>query len=223
MMPSSAVSKVNLIASAENASKLLGKVEGAVITNGKVELLLFKEIPVVGSLSAYTGSETVRVKLCIRDKSESAQVKGNQRVDPDFIFPSVTFENGVAAVKLDDAFKVGFITITDIPGVYNNSGANIRFTRPDENKKGTTYIHDTKGEIKDGTLTVKYYRAEEGDYMPYTGAMDITVTMGSAQDTVSADMMALGLRQAAVPLRLLFKAQMAGDNVSMGFAQGVKQ
>jgi hypothetical protein len=219
------MSASKIFASAEDASKIMGKVTGAAIADGKVELLLFKEVPIVGNLTAYTANETVRVKLCIRDTADSFQAKGSKTtgVEPDFILPAVTFKSGVAEVSLKDAFKVGSVTITGIPAVYNDSGANVRFNRPDEKKKNTTHIHDTKGNIKDGNLTVKYYRTEEGNYTPYTGALDITVTMGSPQDTRRTDMMALGLDQVAVPLRLLFRAQAADDNAVLSFDQGAKQ
>jgi len=225
---SSKSNKVSIIASGQDASKIMGKIEGAAITDGSVQLLLFKKIPVVGTLAAYTGSDTVRVILSIRDTAESDQDegKGIQRVDPEFIFPSVKFEKGVASVKISDAFKVGFLTITGIPKVYNSNInlASIRFTRPDEKKKNTNWLHDTKGEIKDGMLTVKYYRgSEEGNYTPYTGMLDITVAMGSPQSTVKSDMAAIGLQEAAVPIKLLFKAQMTNDNATLDFAQGVKQ
>jgi len=219
----STTNKVNIIASTADTNKVLSTVKGVVIANGEVKLLLFKPIPVVGGLTAYTDSKAVRVELCIRDTDESSQKSPNQRVEPDFIFPSITFKDGAAVVKLDDAFKVGYITITGIPSVYNDSNANIRFNRPDEKKKGTTYIHDTRGKINNGTLTVKYYRDEENNYMPYTGTADITAVMGSPKDTHTTDMMALGVKDAAVPLKILFKAQMTNDNATLNLAEGIKQ
>jgi len=188
-----------LFASASDASKVLGKVEGAVITNGEVKLLLFKPIPIVGSLIAYTDSKTFRIELCIRDTEESPQKPSIPvKVEPDFIFPSVTFKNGVATVKLNDAFKVGILTITGFPPGDDGS-ANIKFNRPDEKKKGQIWFHDTYGKINNGTLTVKYYREEEINYMPYTGMVDIVL------------------------LGRLFKAQMTNDNATLNFADGVKK
>jgi len=201
------------------------KTEGTVITNGEVKLLLFKS-GMLG-LTPYTDSKTVlRIELCIRDTAESSQEAPSQSkkqiatVDPDFIFPSITFKDGVAAVKLDDAFKVGIITVTGIPSVYNGSRANIRVAQPDG--KGIRY-YDNIGEIKSGTLTVKYYRHLEKNYMPYTGTADVTVTMGSTQSTVATDMMALGVRDAAVPLKILFKAQLTNDSATLNLTDGIKQ
>jgi len=213
----SARNKVNIFASAQDASKIMGKIEGATITNGSVQLLLFKKIPVVDSFANYTGSDTVRVKLCLRDTAESDQnnVKEIKRVEPDFIFPSVKFDKGVASVKLSDAFKVGSITITGIPKDYNDDGdATVRFARPDEKKKNTTWLHETEGVIKNGTLTVKYYRGrEEGDYTPYTGIVGITVFMGSNIFWGGAE-----------PIKLSFKAvQVTNDNATLDFSQGEKQ
>jgi len=210
--------KVIIFASADDASKPLGKIEGAVITNGSVKLLLFKKVPVVGVFAAYTGSDTVRVKLCLRDTAESDQDegKGIKRVEPDFIFPSIKFDKGVASVKLSDAFKVGSITITGIPSVYSGrfNGTTVRFARPDEKRKNSTYLHETEGIIKNGTLTVKYYRGrEEGDYTPYTGIVGITVFMGSNIFWGGAE-----------PIKLLFKSvQVTNDNATIDFSQGEKQ
>lgn len=219
----SSSSKINLIASAADTNKVLSTVKGEVITNGEVKLLLFKQVPIVGGLAAYTDSKTIRVELCIRDTEESSQKTPNQKVEPDFIFPSVTFKNGVAAVKLDDAFKVGILTITSIPSNYEisnvTSDANIRFTRPDEKKKGTTYIHDTRGKIKNGTLTVKYYRDEENNYMPYTGMADITVAIRYTYD--SSVTVIGGSREESH--KILFKAQMTNDNATLNFAESLKQ
>jgi hypothetical protein len=216
-------SKVNLIASTADTNKLLSTVKGVVIANGEVKLLLFKTIPFVGGLTAYSDSKTVRVELCIRDTEESSQKSPNQNVEPDFIFPSITFKNGAAAVKLNDAFKVGLLTITGVPSNYEisdvTSDANIRFTRPDEKKKGTTYTHDTKGKIKNGTLTVKYYRDEENNYMPYTGIADITVAMKYRYD--SSVTVIGGSREESH--KILFKAQMTNDNAALDFAEGIKQ
>jgi len=217
--------KVYIIASAQDASKMMGKVEGAVIADGSVKLLLFKKIPVLGGLIAYTGSDTVRVILSIRDKTESDQDegKGIERVVPEFIFPSVKFENGVASVKASDGFKVGYLTITGIPSVYNSNTylANVNFARPDEKKKNTNWLYYTKGTIKNDTLTVKYYRGSEGNYTPYTGMVEITVTMGWPQSREAMDMAAIKHQEIAIPIKVSFKAQVTNDNATLDFAQGV--
>jgi len=223
------LAKINLFASATDVSKVMSleKVEGAVITNGEVKLLLFK--PSFLGYTAFTDSKTFRIELCIKDTAASDQ-DSKAVADryngwaPDFIFPAITFKDGVAEVKLDDAFKVGYLTITGIPGVYNNSGANIRFNRPDEKKKGVINIYDTTGNIKNGTLTVKYYRdREDTNYMPYTGTAEIIVNMGSAQDQGAVDMMILGVKDVAIRLKLLFKVQMTNDNATVSFSEGIKQ
>jgi len=218
-----ASSKVNIIASSADTDKIMRTVKGVAVTNNEVKLFLFKQVPVVGTLAAYTDSKTVRVELCVRDTEESSQKEGNKSIEPDFIFPSITFKNGVAAVKLDDAFKVGILTITGIPSNYEisnvTSDANIRFTRPDEKKKNTTYIHDTTGKINNGTLTVKYYREEEDNYIPYTGMADITVAMKYTYD--SSVTVIGGSREESH--KFLFKAQITNDNATLNFAEGIKQ
>jgi hypothetical protein len=216
-------SLTKIFASGEDASKLMGKIKGAVITNGTVDLLLFKQVPLVDSYTAYTGNQTVRIEICIGDTEESAHVKPD--IAPDFIFASMTFQNGVAEAKLDDAFKVGFITITGIPDVYNGSEANIYVEIP--HGKSSIYPYTIYGDIKNGTVTAKHYsrisRFSEDDYTPYTGTLDIKVKMGSTQSTVATDMTLLGVWQAAVPIELLFKAaQMTDDNATLDFAQGIK-
>jgi len=205
------------------------KPKGAVITNGEVNLLIYKDVPFAG-LTAYKGSDTIRIELCIRDTEESYQAMAKTTSPPpgfdrtpDFIFPSVTFENGTATAKWDDAFKVGSITVTGIPGVYNRSTARININLPDEKNKRGTYLYNINGVIQDGTVTAKFYRENEDNYMPFTGTQDINVNMGSPQGTVATDLAGLGLVQSAVPLQLLFKAQMTNDNSTLDFAQGIKQ
>jgi len=218
--------KVPLIASADDLSKFLSeKIEGAVIKDGSVKLLLFKKIPVVGTFTAYTGSETVRIILCIRDTAESDQDegKGIQRIEPEFIFPSVKFEKGVASVKISDAFKPGLITITGIPSVYNVRGAsaNVLIARPDEKDKHKTWLCNTKGEIKNGTLTVKYYRGSERNYTPYTGMLEIQIAMGYPQSREAMDIAFIEGRELAMPIKVVFKTQVTNDNATLDFAQGV--
>ena len=177
------------IASAEDPRGLMGKIEGAVITNGEARLLIFRDAPM--GLAPYTGSNTMRVEFCVRDTADSLQERESSLLivdkEPDFIFNSVTFENGSATVKWDDVFEVGSITITGLP--YNTGSVTIVPTLRLEDDRGRPYIptYSLEGRAVNvtaalnSTVTVKFYRGGERDgygYTPFNGTANVLLRPG---------------------------------------------
>jgi hypothetical protein len=170
-------------------------------------------MPFVG-LTTYNNSETTRIEFCIRDTAESSQASSNNVSDkkPDFIFKSVTFENGVAVAKWDDAFEVGSITITGIPGFYRNGQGSINLSLSFQKGSGQDIYHysiaDTRDIVDATTWKAKFYRDKEAEYIPYNGTTNITLVLVGPADSP----------------RFLFEAvQITDDKATLDFARGFKQ
>lgn len=175
--------------------------------------------------SGYIGNDTVdSITININDTSESKYFTS----EPDFAFASsVTFKNGVAAVKWDDAFKVGIsITINNIPAQYISTAKELYadvfiYVEPDTTAVlgKPLFLMGSYGHnrIENDNVTIKIYKENQGPYLPavLNGTKSVMVGLPSGKiastGTVTYDY-------------FLFKAvQITDGNAVLDFRQGVKQ
>jgi hypothetical protein len=206
-----------IIASAEKPSDQ-HPATGTVIRNGEVTLLLYTKASFGASMNPfgnksppYTGSDTVEVLLLLEDKAEKAL---NDQ-GPDAIFASVTFENGVADVKWEDASKIGSIIITGSSPEYNGYWTRIDFKS--DATGGLEKVLKNGPTVENGTITVKMMTMDgsgKNTVIAYTenSTMDITLYLNRPNTTIQ------------IPATFLFKAaRITGGKATLNFAAGVKQ
>ena len=146
------------------------------VKNGEVKLLIYIK-PIIdipfSKPDGYAGSDTVTVEISFLD---SATGYGT-----DAVFESVTFKNGVADVKWEDAFKAGYLTVIGIPEQYNNRSAEIFIgwvppTSMSNTPQGKQLSYNS---VINGTIICKIYPKEGNKYESYTftGTKDIMVAI----------------------------------------------
>ncbi|GHU21066.1 hypothetical protein FACS1894172_15450 [Spirochaetia bacterium] len=207
----------SFIASAEKPKDAVGT--STVIKNGEVKLSLYtyKEspIPFVGpTVNGYTGNETGAVGLLINDTAERSYGQ------PDVIFESVTFENGTANLKWNDAFKTGLITITNIPAEFDDRQASVHIGYRGGNILSVNAdISFIMIDIQDGTLVTPKFVRENGVLKSYSGTdkKDIFVSIVMGPRNAS-------LRILPPHKDFLFKAvQITNGKAILDFAKGIEQ
>jgi len=199
--------KPKLEASASDPRELfVGRKTAAVIKDSTASLMIFEDKPFIG-LQAFTGSVTIPVELCIRDTADSMQAVSTvgRDVMPDFIFDSVTFENGNAEIIWNNPIIPGVITITGIPSQYHEKSATIviglnRYNpfiasgTPGRGGYMSSDIIYIGGVIAQGNVTAKIYKQDRNNYMNYnfSGTKDIIVAIPNGKEssaivTIGAD------------------------------------
>jgi len=185
---------VRIIASGRDPRPFLASVENALINNGEVKLLLFQERPFIGGYTGYTGSDTISVQLVI----SNTKMRSTETNEPDFIFESVKFENGVANMEWDDGFKINsVVTVTGIPPEYNNRDIviGIGFSQSTQDLESGHYLMRggsttnsggiiVSGTVRNGAITTRIYPRSNGRYMQYTftGTKDIMVLLDNGKE-----------------------------------------
>jgi len=177
----------------------VGRKTDAVIKDRKASLMIFEDKPFIG-LQAFAGSVTIPVELCIRNTADSIQAVSTvgRDVMPDFIFDSVTFENGNAEIKWNNPIIPGVITITGIPSQYHEKSATIGIGL---NRYNTFIASGTPGRggymsndiifiggiITQGNVTTKIYKQDRNKYMNYnfSGTKDIIVAIPNGKQSMA--------------------------------------
>jgi hypothetical protein len=194
-------------------------VTGTVITNGEVNLPLYKEaLFSKGFLERDTGDIELSVMDTEKISSGKVYVAG---------FETVQFENGAAAVQWNDGAVLGIaVTITGIPAGYNDKRADIAILA-----ENVTRLFDTAltlrgegGDITGGSITVKIYSDELGKSLlsgeSYTKDIWLRIIVGEEEFNGYG---VTGTR--AITDNFLFKAVQINNGTAapLDFTAGVKQ
>lgn len=191
----------------EDTKVTVGK-KGIPIANGEVALPLYTS-GFIG-YSAYTGSDTYAIELCLMDTPE---ITAEEKIPPskqypqgatrmlDFrthyaTFEAVTFENGAATVAWEDLFKnAGSLTITGIPSEYQGKfvSSELQVTKPGplgSTRLSLLSVTATKGVITSAGEFKLPLREESGVFSKtvdaYTGSDPGNVTLNMF-DTASQE------------------------------------
>jgi len=198
-----------------------------VIKDGEVKLPFYVN-KAFGDGGGYAGTDPVDVKLGISDREKAAT--GNY-----FTFSllsraaiaSVAFEDGVAEAKWDDVCKPVYITVTNIPEIYNQ-GSTIQVGQKAIKMpsiggvvlfafEAAAAFGSDNGNVRDGTTTVPVLPSRKASgYLsfPESGTMDVVITLSppSSGSGVTVDHV------------FLFKnAQFTNSKTVLDFRQGARQ
>jgi hypothetical protein len=204
-------------------SSVVANGKATVITNGEVKLPLYKDA-VFSKPKGYIGSDTVFVQLKICDTLEETI----SALSPTARFEPVTFENGVAEVKWEDAAKAGSITVTGIPDKYNDISATI-YSGVSASVLGSltgNALNSAEasghGRVQNGTVMAWILGTDKSskEYTSYTetGVKNIIVAIPNGKFTK------IGLLNVPQTDKFLFKdAQVTDGKAALNFKTGVQQ
>jgi len=158
---------------------VLARAEPTAVMNGEVKLP-FYIAKVFGKGSGYAGTDPVDVKLEIFSDDSRTIGKLLSRA----VFPSTAFKDGVAEVRWNNALKPVYITVTNIPEMYNQ-GSTIGVGQNATRLPLTTLIGFNSKEasgsdrsiVSNGTTTVPVLPSRGSAYKPFPerGTIDIVV------------------------------------------------
>ncbi|MCL2244312.1 MAG: hypothetical protein FWC03_07570 [Treponema sp.] len=220
-----------LIATATDPRGLFGgKHTAAVIKDGSATLMLFEDKPFIG-LQAFTGSATIPVELRISDTPGTMYPTGSDRDGmPDFIFESVSIENGVAEIQWVNPIVPGVVTISGILDQYNDFATigiglnqyNVSLSSGNIGSGGyiSGNIIFVSGYIQQGKSTTKIYKETRDKYMTYdfTGTQDIIISVPNGRNPSA---IVVGV-DPAFDYFLFRNVQITSGQIEINFNQGTK-
>jgi len=161
------------------------------VVNGETELPLSLE-RIFGKNTGYDGSHTGDARVTVNEMivipnpgSLLNPTFTRFESSDNFIFTSVTFENGVAAINWSDGVKIGInITINGIPAEYNAREANVFVDFPEGTMRGG---QNRSAVVRNGSITVQMLYDNSGAYLPsaFSGTKSVSLAFPDTSRVVS--------------------------------------